>query len=80
MLLRHAVQASGQELFEKSVFTHVASIYADLLKQKKAFPKRKKGQLTCAQDCFGIPTWPPFHVFEHQLRPLDSRRRVRLLE
>ena len=42
MLLRHAARALGQELFEKSVVTHVASIYADLLKQKKAFTKRKK--------------------------------------
>ena len=43
------------------VFTHVASIYADLLKQKRAFTK-KKVQLTYAQDCFGIPTWSPMNT------------------
>ena len=38
----------------QSIFTHVASINANLLEQKK---KRLH------KDLFGIPAWPPFHCF-----------------
>ena len=43
----------------QSVFTHVASIYTNLLGQKKV--RKKRVQLS--QDWFGTPTSPPFHCF-----------------
>ena len=45
----------------KSVFTHVASIYANFLEQEKKRLHKKGVQLP--QDWFGIPTWPPFKLF-----------------
>ena len=47
-----------------SVFTHEASIYANLLEQKKAFAQEKSG---LPQDWFGTQTWPPFHCFGTQI-------------
>ena len=44
----------------RSVFTHVVSIYANLLEQKKAFAQEKS---TPPEDWFGTKTWPPFHCF-----------------
>ena len=41
-----------------SVFTHVASIYADFLEQKKAFTEER---VQLPQDWFGRPTWPQFY-------------------
>ena len=56
----------------KSVFTHVASIYANLLEQKRKCLHKKGLQLpqdwfwttTCRRlNCFGTPIWPPWcHV------------------
>ena len=37
-----------------------ASIYANLLEQKKVFTYEKSSS---PQDWFGTPTWPPFHCF-----------------
>ena len=37
VFLRHEKQGSQNGKNSKSVFTHVASIYANLLEQKKAF-------------------------------------------
>ena len=45
----------------KSVFTHVASIYANLLEQKRKRQHKKRLQLP--QDWFWTPTWPPFKLF-----------------
>ena len=45
----------------KSVFTHVASIYANLLEQKRKRLHKKGLQLP--QDWFWTPTWPPFKLF-----------------
>ena len=45
----------------KSVFAHVASIYANLLEQKRKRLHKKGLQLP--QDWFRTPTWPPFKLF-----------------
>ena len=44
----------------KSILTHVASSYANLLYQKNVFTQVKVQR---PQDLFGTPTWPPFHYF-----------------
>ena len=49
-------------MLEKSAFTHVASMYTNLLEQKKAFKLHKK-RVQLPEDWFGTPTWPPFHCF-----------------
>ena len=42
---------------EKCVFTHMASIYANLLEQKKEL------RVQLPKDLFGTPIWPPWrHV------------------
>lgn len=47
---------------EKSIFTHMASIYKKLLSvQKKRLPKKR---VHLRQNWFG--TWPPFHCFGTQ--------------
>ena len=49
-----------EEQIKKSVFTYVASIYPNLLEQKKAFYKKI---VQLPRDLFGNPTWPPWrHV------------------
>ena len=45
-----------------SVFTHMASIYANLLEQIKRKHLHKK-TVQLPEDWFGTPTWPPFHCF-----------------
>lgn len=47
-----------QNRLQKSVFTHVASNYSNLLEQKKKSLQKKRVQLP--NDWFGPPTWPPF--------------------
>ena len=41
------------------VFTHVASIYANLWKQERFYVRKEFNP----SDCLGTPTWPPFHCF-----------------
>ena len=48
------------QTFQWRVFTHVASIYANLYKQRKRFHKKR---IQLPQDWFGAPTWLPFHCF-----------------
>ena len=50
----------SQQIHLQSVFTHVASICANLWEQKKAFTQER---VQLAQDWFATPTWPPFHCF-----------------
>ena len=45
-------------MLEKSAFTHVASIYTNLLEQKKAFKLHKK-RVQLPEDWFGTPIWSP---------------------
>ena len=54
-------------MLQQSVFTHMASIYANVLEQKKAFAFKKRVQLP--QDWFGTPTWPPFYCFGTPIWP-----------
>ena len=49
-----------------SVFTHVASVYANLL-QPKNHLHEKRVQLP--EDFRGAPTWPPFHCFGKPIWP-----------
>lgn len=51
-----------------SVFAHVVSSYAHLLRQKKFFCIRKKFSY---QDWFGTPTWLPFHCFGGNTNMVD---------
>ena len=54
------LQITHRYLGVLSVFTHVASICANLLEQKKAFTQEG---FQIPQDWIGIPTWPPWrHV------------------
>ena len=39
---------------------HEFSSHANLLEQTKLFRKRNS---STAHDCFGAPTWPPFHQY-----------------
>ena len=50
-----------------SIFTHVASIYANLLEQRKRLNKKR---VQLPQDCLGTPAWPPFHCFGTPIWPL----------
>ena len=51
----------------RAFFTHVASIYANLLEQKKAFTwERVK---IPAENFLGTPTWLPFHCFGTPIWP-----------
>ena len=54
-------------LFVQSVFTHVASIYANLLKKSKRLQNKR---VRLSQDEFGTPTTPPFHCFGSPIWPL----------
>ena len=50
----------------KSVFTHVASLYANLWKQRKGLHKKR---VQLPQDWFGTLTWPPVHCFGTPIWP-----------
>ena len=51
----------------KSVFTHVASIYANYWNKRKCLHKKK---IQPPGDWYGPPTWPPFHCFGTPIWPL----------
>ena len=60
----------SQQMYLKSVFTHVASICANLWEQKKAFTQER---VQLSQDCFGTPIWPRWR----HVKTLYSLRRER---
>ena len=57
----------SQQIHLQSVFTHVASICANLWEQKKAFTQER---VQLAQDWFATPTRPPFYCFGTPIWPL----------
>ena len=57
-LYRPWPDSNGENL--KSVFTHVASFYANLLEQRNCLHKKR---VQLPQDLLGTPAWPPFHCF-----------------
>ena len=54
--------------WQKSLFTHVASIYNAIHWNKRKGWHKKRFQLP--QYLFGTTTWPPFHCFETPIWPL----------
>ena len=54
------------------VFTHVASIYANLLeKNERIYTRKEANSLELSQDWFtGAPTWSSFHCFGTPTWPL----------
>ena len=54
--------------WQKSIFTHVASIYNTIHWNKRKGWHKKRFQLP--QYLFGTTTWPPFHCFGTPIWPL----------
>ena len=50
----------------QSVFTHVASIYANLWNKRKRLHKKR---VLLPEDWFGTPTWPTFYCFGTPIWP-----------
>ena len=50
----------------QSVFTHVASIYANLWNKRKRLHKKR---VQLPEDWFGTPTWPTFFCFGTPIWP-----------
>ena len=67
LLLHHPFCSVIIECFH-SRGSDVASIYANLLEQKKALRLHKK-RVQLPGDWFGTPTWPPFHCFGTPIWP-----------